>query len=174
MPSAPHRPIFLIGLKNSVYYTAIWVPLTMAVGLFLAVIVNQKIRGQTFFRAAFYFPAIASSAAITVLWIFLLQPDGLFNEVRGAMGINPLFQALGYEPNQNWFGDYRTRAELGHRPERLDHLRARSCSSTSPRSSRSATRSTRRRRSMAPGLAGVLEHHVPAAQAGPFLRGHGA
>ncbi len=100
--------IFLIALKNAIYYTAIWVPLTMAIGLFLAVIVNQKIRGRTFFRAAFYFPAIASSAAITVLWIFLLQPDGLFNEVRGALGLNPLFQALGYGPNQNWFGDYRT------------------------------------------------------------------
>jgi multiple sugar transport system permease protein len=70
--------------------------------------VNQKIRGQTFFRAAFYFPAIASSAAITILWIFLLQPDGLFNEIRGALGLNPLFQALGYDANQNWFGDYHT------------------------------------------------------------------
>ena len=44
----------------------------MAIGLFLAVIVNQKIRGQTFFRAAYYFPAIASSAAITILWIFIV------------------------------------------------------------------------------------------------------
>ena len=99
---------FQIAIKNSLYYTGIWVPLTMAVGLFLAVIVNQKIRGRTFFRAAFYFPAVASSAAITVLWIFLLQPDGLFNEIRGALGLNPLFQAIGYGPNHNWFGDYRT------------------------------------------------------------------
>ena len=75
----------------------IWVPLTMALGLFLAVIVNQKLRGQTFFRAAFYFPAIASSAAITACWIFLLQPDGLFNDVRGAIGLNPLFEALGLQ-----------------------------------------------------------------------------
>ncbi len=100
--------LFHIAVRNTLYYTAIWVPVTMAVGLFLAVIVNQKIRGQTFFRAAFYFPAIASSAAITVLWIFLLQPDGLFNEVRGAIGLNPLFQAIGYGPNHNWFGDPRT------------------------------------------------------------------
>jgi multiple sugar transport system permease protein len=99
---------FLTAIKNSLYYTAVWVPLTMAVGLFLAVIVNQKIRGQTFFRAAFYFPAVASSAAITVLWIFLLQPDGLFNEVRGALGLNPLFQVFGYDANHNWFGDFRT------------------------------------------------------------------
>ena len=101
-------PVFHIAIKNSLVYTVIWVPLTMAIGLFLAVIVNQKIRGQGFFRAAFYFPAIASSAAITVLWIFLLQPDGLFNSVRGAIGINPLFDALGYGPNHNWFGDFRT------------------------------------------------------------------
>ena len=101
-------PTFLIAVKNTVYYTVIWVPLTMAIGLFLAVVVNQKIRGQTFFRAAFYFPAVASSAAITILWIFLLQPDGLFNEVRAALGVNGLFSALGFDPNQNWFGDYRT------------------------------------------------------------------
>jgi multiple sugar transport system permease protein len=100
--------LFLTAIKNSVYYTVIWVPLTMAIGLFLAVIVNQKIRGQSFFRAAFYFPAIASSAAITILWIFLLQPDGLFNEIRGALGVNGLFSAIGIAPDQNWFGDYHT------------------------------------------------------------------
>jgi len=101
-------PIFHTAVKNTIYYTAVWVPVTMAVGLFLAVIVNQKIRGQTFFRASFYFPAIASSAAITVLWIFLVSPSGLFNEVRGALGLNPLFDFLGYGPRHNWIGDYRT------------------------------------------------------------------
>ena len=79
-----HDPLFLTAIKNTVYYAAIWVPLTMAIGLFLAVVVNQKIRGRTFFRAAFYFPAIASSAAITILWIFLVSPDGLFNEICEA------------------------------------------------------------------------------------------
>jgi multiple sugar transport system permease protein len=80
----------------------------MAIGLFLAIIVNQKIRGQTFFRGAYYFPAIASSAAITILWIFIVSPDGLFNTVRGAMGLNPLFELFGYGPNQNWMFDQRT------------------------------------------------------------------
>jgi multiple sugar transport system permease protein len=91
-----------------VYYTVIWVPLTMALGLFLAVIVNQRIRGRTFFRGAFYFPSIASSAAITTIWIFIMNPFGLFNEVRGALGLNPLFSLLGYGPNQDWLGDYHT------------------------------------------------------------------
>ena len=101
-------PIFIRAIQNSLYYAVVWVPLTMAVGLFLAVLVNQKLRGRTFFRAAFYFPAIASSAAITVLWIFLAAPDGLFNGIRGALGLNPIFQLLGFGPNQNWIGDSHT------------------------------------------------------------------
>jgi ABC-type sugar transport system permease subunit len=101
-------PIFHRAIQNSLYYAVIWVPLTMAVGLFLAVLVNQKLRGRTFFRAAFYFPAIASSAAITILWIFLAAPDGFFNGVRGALGLNPIFQLLGFTPNQDWIGDAKT------------------------------------------------------------------
>jgi multiple sugar transport system permease protein len=100
--------VFWRGVQNTLYYAVIWVPLTMAIGLFLAVIVNQKLRGQTFFRAAYYFPAIASSVAIMILWIFIMSPEGLFNTVRGAIGINPLFEALGFGPNQNWIGDERT------------------------------------------------------------------
>ena len=101
-------PIFWKAVTNTLYYVAVWVPLTMALGLFLAVIVNQGIRGQTFFRAAFYFPTLASSAAITVVWIFLLQPDGLFNSAREVVGLNPIFQALGYADNFNWLGSSRT------------------------------------------------------------------
>jgi ABC-type sugar transport system permease subunit len=106
--NALNDPVFQSAVTNTVYYTVIWVPLTMALGLFLAVIVNQKIRGKTFFRGAFYFPSIASSAAISTIWIFILNPFGLFNEVRGALGLNPLFSLLGYDPNQDWLGDYHT------------------------------------------------------------------
>ena len=101
-------PIFHRAIQNSLYYAVVWVPLTMAVGLFLAVLVNQKLRGRTFFRAAFYFPAIASSAAITILWIFLAAPDGFFNGVRAALGLNPLFELFGFRRNQNWIGDADT------------------------------------------------------------------
>lgn len=101
-------PIFIKAITNTLYYAVLVVPIQMALGLFLAVIVNQKIRGQTLFRAAFYFPAIASSAAITVLFLFIFAPDGLFNGVREALRINPLFAALGFGPNHNWFGDSRT------------------------------------------------------------------
>jgi ABC-type sugar transport system permease subunit len=101
-------PLFQTAVKNTLYFAIVWVPLTMAIGLFLAIIVNQKIHGRSFFRAAFYFPAIASSAAITVLWLFLIAPDGLFNEVRAALGLNPIFSALGISPTQDWIGNYHT------------------------------------------------------------------
>ena len=100
--------IFQAAVTNTLYYTVIWVPLTMALGLFLAVIVNQKIRGRTFFRGAFYFPAIASSAAISTIWIFIMNPFGLFNQVRGILGLNPLFSLIGFGPTQDWLGDYHT------------------------------------------------------------------
>lgn len=99
---------FHIGVRNTLYYTAVWVPLTMTLGLMLAVIVNQKIRGQTFFRAAFYFPAIAGSVAITVLWIFLVSPDGLFNQIRASLGLNGFFEALGFGPRHGWMSNSRT------------------------------------------------------------------
>ncbi|MGI8702943.1 MAG: carbohydrate ABC transporter permease, partial [Candidatus Limnocylindrales bacterium] len=88
--------VFLKAVTNTVYYAFVWVPITMALGLMLAVIVNAKIRGQTFFRAAFYFPAIASSAAITVLWIFLLDPNGLFNALRQVFPFPGMFALLGF------------------------------------------------------------------------------
>ena len=101
-------PIFQRAVQNSLYYAIVWVPLTMAIGLFLAIIVNQKIRGQTFFRGAYYFPAIASSAAITILWIFIVSPFGLFNSIREALPLDILGTLFGYGPNKNWIGDQDT------------------------------------------------------------------
>ncbi len=99
--------VFHKAVTNTIYYAVLVVPIQMALGLFLAVIVNQKLRGQTFFRAAFYFPAIASSAAITVLFLYIFSPSGLFNQIREAMGLGFFFP-----PNQNWFGDSDTALDM--------------------------------------------------------------
>ena len=51
------------------------------------VIVNAGIRGRSFFRSAFYFPSLASSAAITAIAIYILSADGLLNaDHRRATG----------------------------------------------------------------------------------------
>ena len=102
--AAFHDPIFLKSIRNSVLYAALVVPLQTALGLLLALLVNAKIRGAKFFRSAFYFPSIASSAAITTLFIFLLAPEGLFNRVLSFFGVDVpnLF-------NQGaWLSDSRT------------------------------------------------------------------
>jgi multiple sugar transport system permease protein len=75
--------LFWRALKNTLRYTAFVVPAQMALGLLMAVIVNQAIRGRAFFRAAFYFPSLAGSVAITVVAMFLLSSDGLLNSILG-------------------------------------------------------------------------------------------
>ena len=102
--AAFHDPLFLHAVRNSLLYALIVVPLQTCLGLFLALLVNAKVRGAKFFRATFYFPSIASSAAITTLFIFLMAPDGLFNKILSLFGvnINNLF-------NQGaWVSDSRT------------------------------------------------------------------
>jgi multiple sugar transport system permease protein len=78
-----HDHRFGIAIKNGLKFTAAFVPLSMALGLFVAVVVNNALRARTFFRSAFYFPSIASSAAITAIAIFVLSADGLFNKITG-------------------------------------------------------------------------------------------
>ena len=89
-----HDPTFHIALKNIAEYTVAVVPLEMALGLSLALLINQKIRGRNFFRSAFYFPSIASSVAITTIILFIFSQNGLFNHLFGF--------------STDWFGDAST------------------------------------------------------------------
>jgi multiple sugar transport system permease protein len=72
----------------------------MALGLLLAVTVNQALRFRTFFRAAFYFPAIAGSIAITAVATYILASDGLLNAAIGGIRGTPY--------NHSWFGESDT------------------------------------------------------------------
>ena len=85
-----HDPVFHTALKNIAEYTVGVVPLTMALGLSLALVINQKIRGRNFFRSAFYFPSIASSVAITTIALYIFNASGLFNHIIGSH--TPWFQ----------------------------------------------------------------------------------
>jgi ABC-type sugar transport system permease subunit len=85
-----HDPVFRTALKNVVEYAVGVVPLTMALGLSLALVINQKIRGRNFFRSAFYFPSIASSVAITTIALYIFNANGLFNHIIGSR--TPWFQ----------------------------------------------------------------------------------
>jgi multiple sugar transport system permease protein len=87
------------AVRNTLVYTAVVVPLQMAIGLGLAVVVNQSIRFRTFFRAAFYFPSLAASAAITTIAIYILASDGL---------LNTILSHLGYHHDNAWFTQQST------------------------------------------------------------------
>jgi multiple sugar transport system permease protein len=91
------------ALWNTFYYAALVVPLQMALGLTMAVVVNTGIRGRTFFRSAFYFPALTSSVAITAIAIYLLNAEGLLNSLIGGV--------LGHDYTHPWFGDSTTALE---------------------------------------------------------------
>lgn len=97
-------PIFLKAVRNSIKYALLVVPLQSVLGLYLALLVNSKIKGSKFFRSAFYFPSIASSAAITTLFIFLMAPDGVFNKFLQFFGVD----AASLFNQGAWLSDSRT------------------------------------------------------------------
>jgi multiple sugar transport system permease protein len=76
------RADFFKALKNTAYFSLGVVPLQTALALFLAVVVNQRrLRFKDFFRTSYYLPAITSSIAISMLFLFLYQKNGLINQV---------------------------------------------------------------------------------------------
>jgi multiple sugar transport system permease protein len=77
---------FGTSLRNNFYYVLLVVPIQTAVALFLAVLVNRRVKFVGFFRTAFYFPSVTSSVAITVLFLFLFAPDGVVNKVLSYFG----------------------------------------------------------------------------------------
>lgn len=72
--------LFWKSLYNTIYFVIFTVPLTTVMSIFLATILNQKMRGISFFRTIFYLPAILSGVAVYILWMQLLSPSsGLIN-----------------------------------------------------------------------------------------------
>lgn len=82
---------FRIALKNTIYYTAITVPVTLALSLALAILMNKPLKGRVFFRSVLFFPYVASLVAVAVVWMALFNPDrGPVNSILMAVGIqNP-------------------------------------------------------------------------------------
>ena len=57
-----------------IYYVIFTVPVTMAVALGLALLLNLPIRGRNFFRTTFFFPYVASLVAVAVVWNMIFNP----------------------------------------------------------------------------------------------------
>jgi multiple sugar transport system permease protein len=75
----------------TVMYSAISVPVQLGLGLILASILYQPLRGQGAFRLLFFLPYITSTVASAAIWAFLFSPDyGPINGVLTLVGIQPL------------------------------------------------------------------------------------
>ena len=86
-----HDEDFLGTLTATLKYTVITVPLQLAFALFIAYILNFKLKGINFFRTAYYIPSLlGGNVAVAVLWRFLFQQDGLINRIIGVVGIQPV------------------------------------------------------------------------------------
>ncbi len=81
--------VFLKSLGNTLIFLVIHIPLQIIVALFLAQILNQKIKFRGFFRAAFFLPVIVSGVVVTILWQQLYGFDtGLLNRLLVNVGLN--------------------------------------------------------------------------------------
>lgn len=74
---------FVAALKNTIVYSLFTVPLTLVAALGLAILLNQKIKGRTFFRTVAFFPYVASLVAVAAVWNMLFTPSkgGLMNQL---------------------------------------------------------------------------------------------
>ncbi len=95
--------IFWKSLYNTFYHVFISVPLGLVVGISLALLLNNKIKGMSIYRTLFYLPNVVSIVAMALLWMWLFQPNfGIINEI-----LKPVYRFLGMEPLQ-WYQAAKT------------------------------------------------------------------
>jgi multiple sugar transport system permease protein len=87
---------FWRALRNTLEYTVWMIPLSMAIGLGLAMLLNQKLRGLGVYRTVYYVPVVTSMVAVAMIWIQLFDPlYGVISNAVEGIGIKGI----------NWLGD---------------------------------------------------------------------
>jgi len=80
--------LFWKSLGNTAYYSFAMVPLGTAFALLIALVLNQGVKFQGFWRTVYYLPSIVSSVAVALLWGWLYHPDyGLINSILDQLGV---------------------------------------------------------------------------------------
>ncbi len=80
---------FRQDLVSMVFFTILFVGASLALGLFLATIIDQRIRGEAVFRTIFLFPMSLSFIVTGTIWRWLLQPRGGVNVLPSLVGLPP-------------------------------------------------------------------------------------
>ncbi|MCY8215546.1 sugar ABC transporter permease [Bacillus haynesii] len=95
-------PIFLKSLSNTLKFVVLVIPLQIGAALGLALLLNKKRKANTFFKVAYFSPVVMSLVVISVLWLYLLNPnEGMINNVLTHVGLPP--QPFLTSPNQAIF-----------------------------------------------------------------------
>lgn len=90
-----HSRLFFQALKVTTIYTMVSVPLRLAGGFAIALLMNQKIKGINFFRTVYYLPAVTAGVAMSLIWYYIFTPDvGVLNWLLRFFGIK----------GPNWLG----------------------------------------------------------------------
>lgn len=87
---------FQSDLRNTFFFTLMFLLITVVLGFVLAVFVDQRIRGESFYRNIFLFPMALSFVVTGVVWQWLLNP---------STGVNLILKALGIIPPPKWYTD---------------------------------------------------------------------
>ncbi len=81
-------PFFYKSLFVTLYYVVLSVPAQMVYAFLIAMIMNREIRFRGMFRSIFYIPTIVPAVALSMIWLWLLNPDlGLVNNVLRSLGL---------------------------------------------------------------------------------------
>jgi multiple sugar transport system permease protein len=81
---------FRQAVKNTAYFTLGTVPLSVVLGLLIALLLNRQIRGRALFRTLFYLPVVTPLIVSGLIWKWVLDGDfGLLNYYLGKIGISP-------------------------------------------------------------------------------------
>jgi multiple sugar transport system permease protein len=82
--------LFWKAVRNTLYYTVVSVPVGITLSLLLALLVNRRLPGATFFRTIYYIPVMTPLVAISVVWILIYgTANGLANSVLSFFDIAP-------------------------------------------------------------------------------------
>ncbi len=92
-----HNPVFWLALRNTFYFALVAGPLTVALSLGAALLVNAPLaRMRGLFRTIYFTPFVTTLVAVAIVWRYLYHPQyGLLNHALGWFGIDPI----------NWLGD---------------------------------------------------------------------
>jgi multiple sugar transport system permease protein len=81
-------PLFWQSLKVTSTFVLMALPLKLIGGVGLSLLLNLKVRGMDVYRTIFYIPAVISGVAVSLMWMWLLQPDtGVINTLLDMIGI---------------------------------------------------------------------------------------